>query len=115
MGAPRPSFTHRALVWFLPRVPPHVNHQHVLSFEGLLLPRTVVPAAHELLLLPVDVVIIDVLWDTHARTNECFSGEGCPLRGSHVVLDCRDPSYQRNSQRTAAAEESVPVPLIRAA
>lgn len=57
------SLTHRALVRFLPRVPAHVNHQHVLSFEGLLFPRTLVPAAHELLLLPVDVVIIDVLWD----------------------------------------------------
>lgn len=61
------SFTHRALVRFLPRVPAHVNHQHVLSFEGLLFPRTLVPAAHELLLLPVDVVIIDVLWDTAAH------------------------------------------------
>lgn len=68
VGAPRPSVTHRALVWFLPCVSAHVNHQHVLSFEGLLLPRTVVPAAHELLLLSVDVVIIDVLWDTHTHT-----------------------------------------------
>lgn len=58
------SITHRALVWFLPRVSAHVNHQHVLGFEGLLLPRTVVPAAHKLLLFSVDVVIIDVLWDT---------------------------------------------------
>lgn len=57
-------FTHRALVWFLPRVAAHVNHQHVLSFEGLLLPRTLLPATHELLLLPVDVVVIDVLRDT---------------------------------------------------
>lgn len=90
VGAPRPSVTHRALVWFLPCVSAHVNHQHVLSFEGLLLPRTVVPAAHKLLLLSVDVVIIDVLWDTHTHThtrrNEWFSGESCPLRGSHVVL-----------------------------
>lgn len=67
VGAPRPSVTHRALVWFLPCVSAHVNHQHVLSFEGLLLPRTVLPAAHKLLLLSVDVVIIDVLWDTHMQ------------------------------------------------
>lgn len=72
----RPSVTHRALVWFLPRVSAHVNHQHVLSFEGLLLPRTVLPAAHELLLLSVDVVVIDVLWDTHTQRNErVFWGE----------------------------------------
>lgn len=74
--AQRPSVTHRALVWFLPRVSAHVNHQHVLSFEGLLLPRTVLPAAHELLLLSVDVVVIDVLWDTHTERNErIFWGE----------------------------------------
>lgn len=74
--AQRPSVTHRALVWFLPRVSAHVNHQHVLSFEGLLLPRTVLPAAHELLLLSVDVVVIDVLWDTHTQRNErVFWGE----------------------------------------
>lgn len=45
----------------LPRVTPHVDHQHVLSLEGLLLPRTLLPAAHELLLLTVDVVVVDVL------------------------------------------------------
>lgn len=74
MGAPRPSVTHRALVWFLPCVSAHVNHQHVLSFEGLLLPRTVLPAAHKLLLLSVDVVIIDVLWDTHTHMQREMSG-----------------------------------------
>lgn len=87
------SITHRALVWFLPRVSAHVNHQHVLSFEGLLLPRTVVPAAHKLLLLSVDVVIIDVLWDaqTHTHTHTVMKKRvvfwrGLPLRRSHVVL-----------------------------
>lgn len=73
-------FTHRALVRFLPRVAAHVNHQHVLSFEGLLLPRTLVPAAHELLLLSMDVVVIDVLGDTAAQMS--FSKEALPLRGS---------------------------------
>lgn len=39
----------------------HVDHQHVLRLEGLLLTRTLLPAAHELLLLAVDVVVVDVL------------------------------------------------------
>lgn len=52
---------HRALVWLLSGVPAHVHHQHVLSLEGLLLPRAVLPAADELLLLPVDVIVVDVL------------------------------------------------------
>lgn len=35
---PQPApHTHSAFVRFLPRVPPHVHHQHVLGFEGLLL------------------------------------------------------------------------------
>jgi len=58
---------YRALVRLLPGVPAHVDHQHVLSLEGLLLPGTLVPAAHKLLLLPVDVVVVDVL---HRRGEE---------------------------------------------
>ena len=50
-----------ALVRLLSSVPSHVNYKHVLGFEGLLLPGTVHPAANKLLLLPVDVVIINVL------------------------------------------------------
>lgn len=46
----------------LPGVAPHVDHQHVLRLEGLLLARALVPAAHKLLLLAVDVVVVDVLW-----------------------------------------------------
>lgn len=53
--------TYRALVRLLASVPPHVDHQHILRFEGLLLPRAGLPAAHELLLLPVDMLIVDVL------------------------------------------------------
>lgn len=53
----------------LPRVTPHVDHQHVLSLEGLLLPRTLLPAAHELLLLTVDVVVVDVLRGQFIRVN----------------------------------------------
>lgn len=52
---------YRAFMRFLPCVSPHVHHQHVLSLEGLLLTRTLIPATHKLLLLTVDVVIVDVL------------------------------------------------------
>lgn len=45
----------------LPRVSPHMDHQHVLCLEGLLLSRAFLPPAHKLLLLSVDVVIVDVL------------------------------------------------------
>lgn len=53
--------THSALVRFLPGVSAHMNHQHVLRFKGLLFARALLPAAHKLLLLPVDVFVIDVL------------------------------------------------------
>lgn len=56
-----PLPAHRALVGLLSSVPSHVHHQHVLSFEGLLLPRAVLPAADKLLLLPMDMIIVDVL------------------------------------------------------
>lgn len=46
----------------LPRVASHVDHQHVLSLEGLLFARALLPATHKLLLLAVDVVVVDVLW-----------------------------------------------------
>lgn len=50
-----------AFMRLLPRVAPHVDHQHVLRLEGLLLAGTFLPAAHELLLLAMDVVVVDVL------------------------------------------------------
>lgn len=53
--------THSALVRFLAGVSAHVDHQHVLRLEGPLLSRAVLPVTHELLLLPVDVLVIDVL------------------------------------------------------
>lgn len=53
--------SYRAFVRLLAGVAPHVDHQHVLRLEGLLLSRALVPAAHELLLLAVDVLIVDVL------------------------------------------------------
>lgn len=53
--------THSALVWLLPRVPAHVHHQHVLGLEGPLLSGAVLPVAHKLLLLAVDVLVIYVL------------------------------------------------------
>ena len=61
-GAPRRAAgTHAALVGLLPGVSAHVDHQHVLSLEWLLLPGALSPAAHKLLLLSVDVVVVDVL------------------------------------------------------
>lgn len=39
----------------------HVDHQHVLCLEGLLLTRAFLPPTHKLLLFTVDVVIVDVL------------------------------------------------------
>lgn len=65
-----PGPTHRALVGLLARVPAHMHHQHVLRLKGLLLPRAGLPAAHELLLLPVDVLIVDVLSGTSPRRGE---------------------------------------------
>ena len=59
--------THRALVRLLARVSTHVHHQHVLRLEGLLLARAGLPAAHELLLLPVDVLVVNVLPGTSPR------------------------------------------------
>lgn len=57
----RLASSYRAFVWLLAGVAPHVDHQHVLRLEGLLLSRALVPAAHKLLLLAVDVVVVDVL------------------------------------------------------
>lgn len=56
--APR---THSAFVRLLPRVSPHVHHQHVLGFEGLLLSRAIQPPAHEFLLLAVNMVVVYML------------------------------------------------------
>lgn len=55
------QFPYCALVGLFPGVSAHVDHQHVLRLEGLLLSRAFLPSTHELLLLPVDVVIVDVL------------------------------------------------------
>lgn len=42
-------------------MPAHVDHQHVLCLEGLLLSGAFLPPTHKLLLFPMDVVIVDVL------------------------------------------------------
>lgn len=44
-----------------PGMPAHVDHQHILCLEGLLLSGAILPSAHELLLFAMDVVIVDVL------------------------------------------------------
>ncbi len=64
------------------------THQHVLRFEGLLLARTLLPAAHELLLLPVDVFVIDVL-RTHKHNSSlslCVSDISPPFVMSALCL-----------------------------
>lgn len=61
---------HRALVWLLACVSAHVDHQHVLGFEGPQLPGAAPPMAHELLPLPVDVLTVDVLREKTQRLSE---------------------------------------------
>lgn len=55
------TFPYCAFMWFFPGVPSHVDHQHVLCLKGFLFSRAFLPPTHKLLLLPVDVVIINVL------------------------------------------------------
>ena len=56
-----PRTTYRALVRFLSRVAPHVDDEHVLRLEGLLLPRAASPLAHEDLLVHGDVIVVQML------------------------------------------------------
>ena len=53
--------THRALVGFLSSVSSHVDDQHVLRLERLLLSTALSPLADERLLVCVDVVVRNVL------------------------------------------------------
>ena len=53
--------TYRASVWFLPSVPSHMDDQHVLSLEWLLLPRAIFPLTNERLLVSPNVVIVQML------------------------------------------------------
>jgi hypothetical protein len=50
-----------ASMWLFSRVPPHVDDEHVLRLEGLLLPAAVLPLADERLLVQADVVVVQVL------------------------------------------------------
>jgi len=45
----------------LPSVSTHVNHKHVLGLKRLLFSRALLPSAHKLFLLSMDVVIVDML------------------------------------------------------
>ena len=54
-------WTHRALVRLLPGVPAHVNDEHVLCLERLLLAAALSPLADKRLLVCVDVVVRNVL------------------------------------------------------
>ncbi len=51
---------YRALVRFLSCMPSHVNHQHVLGFEGLFVTRTFLPATYKTFLVSVDVIVVDM-------------------------------------------------------
>ena len=57
----RRRWTHRALVGFLSSVSSHVDDQHVLRLERLLLSTALSPLADEGLLVRVDVVVCNVL------------------------------------------------------
>lgn len=59
--------THSALVWLLPRVSSHMNHQHILGFERPLFSRALLPVTHKLLLFAVDVLVVDVLFVTNDK------------------------------------------------
>ena len=54
-------FSYRAFMRFLPGMSPHMNDQHVLSFEWLLLSRTIFPLTNETFLICMNMVIWDVL------------------------------------------------------
>lgn len=80
----------------LPCVTPHVDHQHVLSLEGLLLARTLLPAAHKLLLLTVDVVVVDVLRRqfTLNQSSQCIITYVCVIQQILVFSPPEDsPSF----------------------
>ena len=57
----RRRLTHRALVGFFSSVSSHVDNQHVLRLERLLLSTALSPLADERLLVCVDVVVRNVL------------------------------------------------------
>lgn len=75
---------HRALVRLLTGVPAHVDNQHVLGLEGLLLSGAGLPAAHELLLLPVDVLIVYMLGNRKTRQGGEVSK--CLFPGAHSLF-----------------------------
>lgn len=81
----QPMATHRALVGLLACVSAHVHHKHVLCLEGLLLTRAGLPAAHKLLLLPVDVLVVDVLPGTSPQR-----GMSPATHPSRLHLVCAD-------------------------
>ena len=55
------DLTYCASMRLFTRMPPHVNDQHVLSLEGLFLPRAAPPLTHERLLVGPDVILVQVL------------------------------------------------------
>ena len=50
-----------ALMRLFSRVPSHVNHQHVLSFEGFFLPGAILPLADKGLFTITNMVVVQML------------------------------------------------------
>ena len=73
--------TYSASVRFLPRVPSHVNDEHVLRLEWLLIPRAADPLADERLLVGPDVVHVQVLKAGVGRIGSGFAFYS-PIYGS---------------------------------
>lgn len=57
------GFPYSAFVWFFPRMPAHMHHQHVLRLERLLCPRAAVPPTDKRLLIRMYVIVVDVLYE----------------------------------------------------
>ena len=85
--------TYSASVRFLPRVPSHVNDEHVLRLEWLLIPRAADPLADERLLVGPDVVHVQVLKAGVGRMGSGFAFYS-PIYGSLSFLRVR-PQHGR--------------------
>ena len=85
--------TYSASVRFLPRVPSHVNDEHVLRLEWLLIPRAADPLADERLLVGPDVVHVQVLKAGVGRIGSGFAFYS-PIYGSLSFLRVR-PQHGR--------------------
>lgn len=73
---------------FLPRVAPHVHHQHVLSLERFLLPTAFLPATDEHLLVGLYVIYIYMLqWKINSIQSKVNS------QNKHLMKLCTQTIY----------------------